>query len=194
MNAQDRTRCGWAGSDPQYLEYHDQEWGVPVFDDRRLFEMLILEGAQAGLSWITVLRKRPAYRQAFAQFDPQVVARFGEDKIEELLENPGIIRNRRKIIAAVENARHFLTVQTEHGSFSNYLWGFVEGTPIQNSWKVLNQIPAQTPLSEAISQDLYRRGFRFVGPTIIYAYMQAVGLVNDHTVDCFRYPQLAGGR
>lgn len=167
---------------------------MPVFDDRRLFEMLILEGAQAGLSWITVLRKRPAYRQAFDRFDPEIVAQFGEDKIEELLANPGIIRNRRKIIAAVENARHFLKYQTEQGSFANHLWGYVAGKPIQNSWKDLSEIPAQTPLSQAISQDLYQRGFRFVGPTIIYAYMQAVGLVNDHIVGCFRYPQLQSGR
>ncbi|MCG3209182.1 MAG: DNA-3-methyladenine glycosylase 1 [Anaerolineae bacterium] len=184
------TRCEWAGSDPLYITYHDEEWGVPAHDDRHLFEMLILEGAQAGLSWITILRKREAYRAAFDQFDPEKMARYNDAKLAELLANPGIVRNRRKIEAAVQNARAFLAVQTEFGSFDAYIWRFVDGRPIQNEWTSLAQIPVQTPQSAAMSKDLRKRGFNFVGPTICYAYMQACGLVNDHVVTCFRHAQL----
>lgn len=194
MSAHELVRCEWVGSDPLYRQYHDEEWGVPVFEDQHLFEMLILEGAQAGLSWITVLRKRSAYRHAFAEFDPEKVAQFGNKQIVALLENPGIIRNQRKIQAAIENARLFLRIQTEFGSFANYIWEYVGGKPIYNTWRSLEEVPSQTPLSQAISRDLYRRGFRFVGPTILYAYMQAVGMVNDHIVTCFRYEQLAAAR
>ncbi|MBP7227506.1 MAG: DNA-3-methyladenine glycosylase I [Longilinea sp.] len=185
------TRCTWALS-PLSIAYHDQEWGVPQHDDRILFEFLILEGAQAGLSWETILKKRPAYRQAFANFDPQQVAAFDATQQAALLQNPGIVRNRRKIASAVQNAAAFLRVQAEFGSFDAYLWRFVEGRPIQNAWQSLRQLPAQTPLSERLSQDLRQRGFCFVGPTICYAFMQAIGMVNDHTTDCFRYHQLAG--
>lgn len=184
------TRCEWAGSDPLYITYHDEEWGVPAHDDRHLFEMLILEGAQAGLSWITILRKREAYRAAFDQFDPEKMARYNDAKLAELLANPGIVRNRRKIEAAVQNARAFLAVQTEFGSFDAYIWRFVDGRPIQNEWTSLAQIPAQTPQSAAMSKDLRKRGFNFVGPTICYAHMQATGMVNDHVVTCFRHAQL----
>lgn len=186
------TRCAWAGNDPLYVQYHDEEWGVPVHDDRKLFEFLILEGAQAGLSWITILRKRPAYRQAYSDFDPTIVASYDDTKIAELLANPGIVRNRLKIQASIGNAQAFLRVQKEWGSFDAYLWQYVDGQPIQNSWRSLAQIPAKTPLAEALSKDLVRRGFRFVGPTIVYAHMQAVGMVNDHTIDCFRYAALEG--
>ncbi|TCL69331.1 DNA-3-methyladenine glycosylase I [Hydrogenispora ethanolica] len=178
------TRCGWAGDDPLYIEYHDREWGVPVHDDIKLFEFLILEGAQAGLSWITILRKRENYRAAFAGFDPAKVASFDAAKVEELLGNPGIIRNRRKIEAAIGNARAFLKVQSEFGSFNEYLWRFNGGKPRQNAWTTLAEVPAQSSESEALSKDLLRRGFRFVGPTICYALMQAVGMVNDHLIDC----------
>ena len=184
------THCQWAGDDPLYIKYHDEQWGVPVHDDRELFEMLILEGAQAGLSWITILRKRESYRQAFDNFDPEVVAGYGESKIEELLQNPGIIRNRLKIRSAVQNAQAFLKVQEEFGSFDDYMWSFVDHTPIQNAWKTMSELPASTPLSERFSKDLKARGFNFVGPTIVYAHMQAVGMVNDHTTDCFRYEQV----
>ncbi len=184
------TRCAWSTSDPLYIAYHDQEWGVPVHDDRTIFEFLVLEGAQAGLSWITILRKRDHYRAAFDQFDVRRVARYDEAKIQELLANPGIVRNRRKIEAAVQNARAFLEVQSEFGSFDRYIWSFVGGAPRQNAWTSLDQIPAQTEESAALSKDLIRRGFRFVGPTICYAHMQATGMVNDHTVDCFRYREL----
>lgn len=186
------TRCAWVGNDPLYVQYHDEEWGVPVHDDRKLFEFLILEGAQAGLSWITILRKRPAYRHAYADFDPGVVANYDDAKIAELLANPGIVRNRLKIRASISNAQAFLKVQEEFGSFDAYLWQFVNGRPLQNTWRSLAEIPAKTPLAEALSKDLVKRGFRFVGPTIIYAHMQAVGMVNDHTTDCFRYPVLRG--
>lgn len=186
------TRCAWVGNDPLYLQYHDEEWGVPVHDDRKLFEFLILEGAQAGLSWITILRKRPAYRQAYANFDPEVVARYDDAKIAELLANPGIVRNRLKIHASIHNAQAFLKVQDEFGSFDTYLWQFVDGNPIQNAWRTLAEIPAKTPLAETLSKDLIRRGFKFVGPTIMYAHMQATGMVNDHTIDCFRFPMLGG--
>ena len=188
------TRCEWAGSDPLYLAYHDHEWGVPVHDDRRLFEMLILEGAQAGLSWITILKKRQNYRQAFDNFELETVAAYGEDKIGELLVNPGIVRNRRKIAATVQNAEAFLRIQAEFGSFDAYIWQFVDGKPKQNAWRTLAEIPAKTPESEAMSKDLRRRGFNFVGPTICYAFMQAVGMANDHVVGCFRYQELSQDR
>lgn len=184
-------RCGWAGTDPLYVAYHDEEWGVPVHDERLLFEFLILEGAQAGLSWITILRKRAAYRKAFANFDPRKVARFDETKIGHLLENPGIVRNRLKIESAVQNARAFLDVQSEFGSFDRFIWSFVGGHPLQNRWRAMKDVPPKTPESEAMSQELKRRGFRFVGPTICYANMQATGMVNDHLVDCFRYKPVA---
>jgi len=180
-------RCPWAGSDPLYVAYHDQEWGVPVHEDRRLFEFLILEGAQAGLSWITILRKREAYRLAFDAFDPELVARYDEARLAELLTNPGIVRNRLKIAAAVANARAFLKVQEEFGNFDAFLWRFVDARPIQNTWHSLAEVPAKTPLSEALSRELSRRGFKFVGPTLCYAFMQAVGMVNDHLVGCFRH-------
>ncbi len=186
------TRCAWAGDDPLSIAYHDQEWGVPVHDDRRLFEFLVLEGAQAGLSWMTILKKRENYRRAFADFDPASVARFDAAKIEELLSDPGIVRNRLKVVAAIDNARAFLKVQEEFGSFDAYLWRFVGGQPIHNRWQSLAEIPAQTAEAEALSKDLKRRGFRFVGPTICYAFMQAVGMVLDHTTDCFRYEELRG--
>jgi len=184
------TRCAWAGDDPLYIAYHDTEWGVPVHDDRLLFEFLILEGAQAGLSWSTILRKREGYRRAFAGFDPVLVAHFDEERVRELLADPGIVRNRRKIEATLANARAFLQVQDEYGSFDAYIWGFVGGAPVQNRWQSLAELPAQTPASQAMSRDLVRRGFRFAGPTICYAFMQAVGMVNDHVVDCFRWASL----
>jgi DNA-3-methyladenine glycosylase I len=181
------TRCAWAGSDPLYLAYHDDEWGVPLHDDRRLFEMLVLEGAQAGLSWITILRKRGAYRKAFDRFDPAKIARYDAKKIRMLLEDPGIVRNRLKIDAAVKNARAFLEVQDEIGSFDRYIWQFVGGHPKRNAWRSPKQVPAKTAESDAMSKDLRSRGFGFVGSTICYAFMQATGMVNDHTTDCFRY-------
>jgi DNA-3-methyladenine glycosylase I len=183
-------RCSWCGDDPHYVAYHDEEWGVPVFDDRRLFEFLILEGAQAGLSWSTILKKREGYRAAFDGFDPVIVAGYDERKTAELLADAGIVRNRLKVASAVSNARAFLEVQVEHGSFSDYIWGFVDGAPIQNHWPTLAEIPAKTPLAETISKDLKKRGFRFVGPTIVYAHMQATGMVNDHLVSCYRYPEI----
>jgi len=183
-------RCIWPGNDPLYCAYHDEEWGVPLHDDRRLFEFLILEGAQAGLSWITILRKRPAYRAALDEFDAQRIARYGTDKIESLLQNEGIVRNRLKIQAAVTNARKFLDVQEEFGGFDAFVWRFVDGSPRQNRWRAHAEIPAQTRESDAMSKELRRRGFKFVGSTICYAYMQAVGMVNDHTVDCFRHKEL----
>lgn len=187
----DLIRCGWSTSDPLSVSYHDEEWGVPVRDDdNRLFEFLILEGAQAGLSWITILRKRENYRAAFDGFDPALVARYDEAKIANLLQNPGIVRNRLKVNAAVINARKLLDVQDEFDSFSNYLWDFVEGKPIQNHWNSLKELPAETELSRKLSFDLGRRGFKFVGSTIMYSMMQACGLVNDHTVECFRHPQV----
>lgn len=184
------TRCPWAGTDPLYVAYHDQEWGVPVHDDRLLFEFLILEGAQAGLSWSTILKKRDAYRAAFDQFDPTVVAAYDDTKVAELLANPGIVRNRAKIASAIGNARAFFLVQQEFGSFDAYIWQFVDGQARQNSWRSLSEIPASTPESEAMSKDLRQRGFNFVGPTICYAHMQATGMVNDHTVDCFRHAEI----
>lgn len=184
-------RCAWAGTDPLYVQYHDEEWGVPVHDDRRLFEMLTLEGAQAGLSWLTILRKREHYRRAFAGFDPARVARYGARDVARLLRDPGIVRNRLKIAATVTNARAFLAVQAEHGSFDRYLWGFVDGRPVLNHWRSPREVPARTELSDRLSGDLRKRGFRFVGSTICYAYLQAIGMVQDHTTDCFRHRQRA---
>ena len=186
-----KPRCRWCGSDPLYVRYHDEEWGVPVHDDRTLFEFLILEGAQAGLSWITILRKRDAYREAFANFDARKVARIDGRRQRALMKNPGIVRNRLKIESTVTNAQAFLAVQKEFGSFDRYLWAFVGGRPIVNRWKQMKQVPARTAESDALSKDLQQRGFRFVGSTIMYAFMQAVGMANDHTVDCFRYRPLA---
>lgn len=186
------TRCGWAGTDPLYVAYHDEEWGVPAHDDRTLFEFLILEGAQAGLSWSTILKKRDNYRRAFDGFDPAAVAAYDEARIAALLADPGIVRNRLKVRAAVRNAQSYLRVQQEFGRFDTYVWGFVGGRPIVNHWQSLRDVPAETAESRALSQDLQRRGFTFVGPTIIYAYMQAVGMVNDHLVSCFRHAELAG--
>jgi DNA-3-methyladenine glycosylase I len=189
-----KPRCAWCGTDPLYVRYHDQEWGVPVHDERRHFEFLILEGAQAGLSWITILRKRENYREAFAAFDPARVARFGKREVARLLKNPGIVRNRLKIESAIKNARAFLDVQDEFDGFDKYVWRFVGGKPIQNHRTHMKQIPARTPESDTLSKDLKKRGFSFVGSTIIYAHMQAVGMVNDHVVGCFRYKQLARRR
>ena len=180
-------RCEWAGSDPLMVAYHDDEWGVPSHDDRHLYEMLTLEGAQAGLSWTTILRKRDGYRKAFAGFDPARVARFDRRRIERLLANPGIVRNRLKVESTVDNAARVREVQSEFGSFDAYLWGWVDGEPLRSSHRRLSDLPAETPLSRELSRDLKRRGFRFVGPTVCYAFMQAVGLVNDHVVSCFRY-------
>jgi DNA-3-methyladenine glycosylase I len=191
-NAPPLTRCAWVGSDPLYPAYHDKEWGVPVRDDRRLFEFLVLEGAQAGLSWITILRKRAGYRAAFAGFDPEQVARFDEAQVAQLLANPGIVRNRLKVASAITNARAFLKIQEEFGSFADYQWRFVDNKPIINGWRRITEIPASSPVSDAMSRDLKKRGFRFVGSTICYAHMQAVGMVNDHTVDCFRWHELGG--
>ena len=186
------SRCGWVpAGDELYEKYHDQEWGVPVFDDRVLFEFLVLESAQAGLSWITVLRKRENYRALFAEFDPEKVARFNARKIQSLLKNPGIIRNELKIKAAISNAQEFLKVQKEFGSFARYIWDFVGGKPIINQRKSMKGVPATTAESDALSLDLKKRGFKFVGSTIMYAHMQACGMVNDHTTNCFRYPQLS---
>jgi DNA-3-methyladenine glycosylase I len=185
-----KPRCPWAGTDPLYIAYHDREWGVPLHDDRKLFEMLILEGAQAGLSWITILRKREAFRKAFDRFDPSKVAEYDPGRIQELLHNPGIIRNRLKIHAAVQNARAFLKVAEEFGSFDRYLWQFAGGCSRQNRWRLGQDVPARTAESDALSKELKKRGFKFVGSTICYAFMQAVGLVNDHLTDCFRYAEI----
>lgn len=184
-------RCAWAGEGP-YQEYHDIEWGVPLHDEHRLFEFLVLEGAQAGLSWSTILNKRENYRKAFANFDPAKVARFSDAKLEKLLVDPGIVRNRLKVFSARRNAKAYLKAQKEFGSFDAYVWKWVEGEPIQNRWMALAEIPAETELSRALSKDLKKRGFNFVGPTIVYAFMQAVGMVNDHSVDCFRHQELGG--
>ena len=182
------TRCPWGNSDPvYYVPYHDDEWGVPTHDDKKLFEMLTLEGAQAGLSWITILKKRDGYRRAFSGFNPSVIARYDSRKRQRLLANTGIVRNRLKIESTVKNARAFLAVQTEFGSFDHYIWQFVDGTPRQNTWTHMKQIPTNTPESDAMSMDLKRRGFSFVGSTICYALMQSIGMVNDHLVGCFRY-------
>jgi len=184
------TRCGWAGDDPLYVAYHDEEWGVPVHDDRRLFEMLILEGAQAGLSWITILRRREGYRRAFDGFDPERIARYTERKKAALLQDEGIIRNRAKVDAAVQNARAFLEIREEGSDFDRFLWDLVGGKPKQNRWKEMKEVPPETPESKAMSKELKRRGFKFVGPTICYAFMQAVGMVNDHLTSCYRYREL----
>lgn len=190
MNDVSRPRCGWVPADTLYTAYHDEEWGVPLHDDQRLFELLILEGAQAGLSWSTILNKRVGYRAAFDNFDPLKVAAYDDAKVAELLANPGIVRNRLKVASAITNAQAFLEVQAEHGSFDSYLWAFVGGAPILNTVQHHTELPAETPESQALSKDLRKRGFRFVGPTIMYAYMQATGMVNDHEVGCFRYAEL----
>ncbi|MGB7623478.1 MAG: DNA-3-methyladenine glycosylase I [Terriglobia bacterium] len=185
-----KTRCGWSLSDPLYVEYHDREWGVPEHDDRRLLEFLILEGAQAGLSWLTILKKRENYRKAFDRFDAGRIAKYGANKVASLLSDQGIIRNRLKIQAAIQNAKSFMAVQKEFGSFDAYVWQFVGCKPVRNAWKSLREVPAKTPQSEAMSKDMIKRGFKFVGPTICYAHMQATGMVNDHVIACFRYHEI----
>lgn len=189
-----KARCAWASCDALYQRYHDAEWGVPQHDERRLFELLILEGAQAGLSWITILRKRDNYRAAFDDFDAMRIARYDANKIESLLQNPGIVRNRLKVEAAVVNAQKFLEVQETYGSFDAFIWQFVGGKPMQNHWRGLAEVPANTVGSDAMSKELKQHGFKFVGTTICYAFMQATGMVNDHTVDCFRHAELLGGK
>lgn len=185
-----KTRCAWAGTDPIYIKYHDTEWGVALHEDRKLFEFLILEGFQAGLSWLTILKKRPAYRKAFDYFDPQKIAVYNLRKVKALLSDKGIVRNKLKIEAAIQNAGAFLALQREFGSFDDYIWRFTGSKTIKNAWKAAAEIPARTSVSELMSRDLMKRGFKFVGPKICYAFMQAVGMVNDHTVDCFRYLQV----
>ena len=189
----EKTRCSWAGNSPINRDYHDKEWGRPVHDDIKLFEMLILEGMQAGLTWITVLNKREAFREAFDGFDPKKVTLYGDDKIQELMANKGIIRNRLKIQAAVSNARAFLKVAEEYGSFDKFIWGYVNDAPLIGHWEKHNDLPASTPLSDMISKDLKKRGFKFVGSTIIYAFMQATGMVNDHIAECFVYEEMLNG-
>jgi DNA-3-methyladenine glycosylase I len=184
------TRCAWCGTDPLYVAYHDKEWGVAIHDDRALFEMLCLEGAQAGLSWITILRKRANYRRAFRDFDPLVVARLRKRDVERLLLDPGIVRNRLKVESVVRNARGVLAIQEQHGTLDNFLWRYVDRRPRQNAWRSMRDVPARTELSDSMSRELKNLGFNFVGSTICYAFMQAVGMVNDHTVDCFRYAEL----
>lgn len=184
-------RCSWCGNDPIYIDYHDKEWGVPLHDEQRLFEFLILEGAQAGLSWITILKKRESYRKAYHDFDVEKVARFNSRSVERLLNNPGIVRNRLKIEASITNARAYLDIQDKHGGFDDFIWGFVDGGPVQNSFKSLKQIPASTLVSDKISKALKQYGFKFVGSTICYAFMQATGMVNDHVTGCFRHRQVA---
>lgn len=179
-------RCSWCNTDPIYISYHDTEWGVPIYDDQLLFEFLILEGMQAGLSWYTILKKREAFRMAFDQFDPEIIAQYDQNKINELLNNPGIVRNKLKVHAAVQNAKGFLEIKKEYSSFSDYIWQFVQGKPIKNRWKNLKEIPAKTSISDEMSKALKKRGFKFIGSTICYAFMQAVGMVDDHVVDCFR--------
>ena len=186
-----KTRCGWCGSDALYVAYHDNEWGVPVHDDQRLFEFLILEGAQAGLSWLTILKKRENYRKAFDQFDCEQIARYSSRELDQLLANPGIVRNRLKIAAAVKNARATLNIREQFGSLDAFLWQYVDGVPRQNCWKSLAEVPAQTKESDWMSKDLKKRGFTFVGSTICYAFMQATGMVNDHTTDCFRHQEIS---
>jgi DNA-3-methyladenine glycosylase I len=186
------TRCSWCGDDPLYVRYHDEEWGTPVHDERTHFEFLLLETQQAGLSWRTILGKREAYRSAFANFDPERVARYSEKDIERLLLDPGLIRNRRKLEAAVTNARTFLAIQDQHGSFDDWIWHFTGGRPITNHWQTLSEIPARTELSDLISSEMRRAGFSFVGSVTIYAHLQAIGIVNDHLVSCFRHGQIAG--
>ncbi|MGA0935403.1 MAG: DNA-3-methyladenine glycosylase I [Pseudohongiellaceae bacterium] len=185
-----KTRCAWAGDDPVYHRYHDKEWGVPLHNDKKLFEFLILEGMQAGLSWITILKKRDAFRKAFDNFDCNKVAKYNKAKTDQLMQDAGIIRNRLKIDGAVKNAQAYLRVREEFGTFNRYLWGYVDFTPIQNSRKSLQEVPAKTDLAEKLSKDLKKRGFTFVGPTIVYAMMQATGMVNDHTTDCFRHAEV----
>ena len=187
------TRCPWAGDDPLHQAYHDEEWGVPLHDDRNLFEFLILEGAQAGLSWLTILRKREGYRRAYDDFEPTRVARYTSRRRDKLLRDEGIVRNRLKVEASIQNARCFLEIQSEVGSFDRYLWAFTAGEPRQNRFEKMSEIPTQTPESESLSRDLKKRGFKFVGPTICYAFMQAVGLVNDHLVSCPRHRELGSG-
>ena len=186
----DKRRCAWCGNDQLYMAYHDEEWGVPVYDDDELFEFLILETFQAGLSWITILRKRENFRKAFDNFDYKKIAKYGEDKYESLLQDAGIIRNKLKIRATISNALAFMEVQKEFGSFSDYIWAFTNGKPIKNKFVSLSEVPATTPLSDKISKDLKKRGFKFVGSTVMYAYMQATGLVNDHVTSCFRYDEV----
>jgi DNA-3-methyladenine glycosylase I len=190
-NMKDKVRCGWVGNELARV-YHDEEWGVPVHDDRKLFEFIVLEGAQAGLSWDTILRKRECYRKVMDGFNPEKVARYGDKKIAELLAEPGIIRNRLKVLSAISNAQAFLKVAEEFGSFDAYIWSFVEGRPIVNRWEGRQQVPAVTKEAEVMAKDLKRRGFKFMGPTICYAHMQATGMVNDHTTDCFRWKELSG--
>ena len=185
-----KNRCNWCGSDPLYISYHDDEWGVPVHDDRLLFEFLVLEGAQAGLSWLTILKKRDNYRKAFHSFDYVKIANYTETDVERLLYDPGIVRNRLKIESVIKNARGVIKIQEEFGSLDTYLWRYVEGTPRQNEWKSMEELPVKTKISEMMSKDLKKRGFNFVGPTICYAFMQAVGMVNDHTNDCFRQKEI----
>jgi DNA-3-methyladenine glycosylase I len=185
-----KTRCSWCGNDPLYVEYHDTEWGVPVYDDDKLFEFLILETFQAGLSWITVLRKRENFRKAFDNFDYKKIAKYSEKKYDELLQDAGIIRNKLKIKATISNAQNFMEIQKEFGSFSKYIWSFTNGKPIKNKFKKLSEAPATTELSDKLSKDLKKRGFKFVGSTVIYAHMQATGMVNDHMTDCFRYDEV----
>jgi DNA-3-methyladenine glycosylase I len=187
-----RPRCAWCGTDPLYCAYHDKEWGVPLHDERALFEFLILEGAQAGLSWLTILKKREGYRRAFDNFDVERIARYGEADVARLLADAGIVRNRLKIESTITNARATLALRETSGGLDAYFWNYVDGRPIDNAWKGIGQVPASTPLSDAISQDLKKRGFKFVGSTIVYAHMQATGMVNDHTVDCFRHREVAG--
>lgn len=182
-----KTRCAWVNSDPLYINYHDNEWGVPIYDDRLLFEFLILEGAQAGLSWITILKKRDNYRQSFDNFNAKKIAKYDQNKCNELMNNTGIVRNKLKINAAIVNAQAYLSVQKEWGSFSKYIWHFVDDKPIMNHWKTAKSLPTSSKISDALSKDLKKRGFKFVGTTICYAFMQAVGMVNDHTIDCFCY-------
>jgi DNA-3-methyladenine glycosylase I len=191
--SEDKTRCGWGDSHPLYVDYHDREWGVPTHGEREWFELLTLEGMQAGLSWLTILKKRESFRIAFDRFEPEAVARYDQARVADLLANEGILRNRQKIEAAVGNARAFLALQGELGSFDRYIWRFVGGEPVQNRWRTLEEIPAQTEISRALSKDLKARGFKFVGPTICYALMQSGGLVNDHLVSCFRHAELGGG-
>ena len=186
----DKKRCDWTGSDPKMVKYHDEEWGVPVHEDNELFEFLILEGAQAGLSWSSILNRREGYQKAFINFDVIKVAQYSESDYEHLLLNPGIIRNKLKIKSTISNAKQFIQVQEEFGSFNQYIWGFIDHQPIQNQFKSLSEIPALTDISTIISKDLKKRGFSFVGPTIIYAFMQSTGMVNDHLMDCYRYPEI----
>jgi DNA-3-methyladenine glycosylase I len=190
MASDNQKRCSWCGTDPVYVRYHDKEWGVPVYSERKLFEMLILEGAQAGLSWITVLKKRPHYRKVFDRFNPEVIALYNRKKIQQLLNDPGIIRNRLKVEGTVKNAQAYLQLRETEGRLSDFLWQFVDGEPLINRWRALKHIPAKTVASDAMSKELKKRGFTFVGSTICYAFMQSVGMVNDHTTDCFRYREL----